>query len=121
MVGKTWRYDGAMYLVKKVTQNGVFKVETDKRCFKFEDKEDLDYFVANCHPVQGGSGFLIVADKEGGDVMQRLLGGLVEDFERLEKDPSYVGQAKQRSNHINVILNIAKTKLAMERHNNTAG
>lgn len=115
LVGKAWLYQGREIRVTEINGNGLH-IMTERQGFKFETQEDLDYFLANIRPAPNTVLPLIVADHNGENIAQRLLAGLVDDFEEMKKNPAYVPQAKQRSNQVNTIMNVLKTQVLLEKH-----
>ena len=60
---------------------------------------------------------MVRADASSDDLFAKMLGELVDDFDKMKKDPDYVSVAKQRANHVNTMNNLVKTKIALERLN----
>lgn len=111
LAGRSWVFQGKLIRVEDVNLK-TLQVTTDHNGgYRFETIDDLEYFASQCQPVAENTAVVMIDSK--GDIMSRMLEGLVNDFERLEKDPAYVQQAKQRSNHVNTAINLAKLKLQM--------
>lgn len=110
--GKSFLHKGKIVTINHVNTKALHIETADNGGFRFEELDDLNHFIRELKPVNENTAVVMV-DTKGDDVMSKLLGGLMADFERLEKEPEFVGQAKQRSNQVNTIINLTKLKLEM--------
>lgn len=111
LAGRSWIHQGKLIRVEEVNLKTLHVITDQNGGYRFETVEDLEYFAGQCQPVGENTAIVMVDSK--GDIMSRMLDGLMSDFDRLEKDPDYVQQAKQRSNHVNTAIHLAKLKLQM--------
>lgn len=116
LVGKSWLYEGNIYDVKEINGKGLHII-AEPSGIRFNTEDDLNYFLSKVKPAGSIRTPMIVADANGHNVVDKLLAGLLDDFDKMGKDKEYVHQAKQRSNHVNTMMNVIKTQVMLEKHN----
>jgi hypothetical protein len=113
-VGKSWLSGKDILTIDEVNEK-TFHVQTRERNgIRFTSAEEFEDFFTGLKEAPA-VGQMMIVDGSGSDIMANLLNGLVNDFKKLETDPAYVGQAKQRSNQVNTAINLVKLRLEMNR------
>lgn len=131
---KAYRYrnSAVMFTSYKIDHNEieiVAVVDGKPQIFLKEDEDKLDLFL-NCFselptPADQESSLPATVDEpyKGPVIYQEskkqfsdLTKILLDDIEKVRKDPAYVSQAKQISNNINAIVNITKLQLQLLRN-----
>jgi hypothetical protein len=110
--GKTFLNKGKIITINHINAKTLHIETADAGGIRFEELDDLNYFIQQLKPVNDNTAVLMV-DTKGDNIMSKLFAGLVADFEKLESDPGYVNQAKQRSNQANTVINLTKLQLQM--------
>jgi hypothetical protein len=110
--GKTFLNKGKIITINHINAKTLHIETADAGGIRFEELDDLNYFIQQLKPVNDNTAVLMV-DTKGDNIMSKLFAGLVADFEKLESNPEYVNQAKQRSNQANTVINLTKLQLQM--------
>jgi len=133
--GRTWYYRGQAAVIKSFdASHGDIEilVELDGKPQKFikESEEKIGLFLTSFKevpvieetlPAQTQSqvpatrNYLPEIYTESKETFKTLSGILLEDIQKVRKDPAYVGQAKQVCNNISALVNITKLQLDMLR------
>lgn len=110
--GKTFLSKGKIITINRINTKTLHVETAENGGFRFEEMDDLEHFVRELKPVSENTAVVMV-DTKGDNIMSKLFAGLVSDFEKLESNPEYVNQAKQRSNQANTVIKLTKLQLQM--------
>jgi len=110
--GKSFLHKGKIISVTHINAKALHIETAENGGFRFEELDDLNHFLKELRPVTENTAVVMV-DAKGDNIMSKLFAGLVADFEKLESNPEYVNQAKQRSNQANTVINLTKLQLQM--------
>lgn len=111
--GKSWLNGKQIITITEVDDKQLRIQTKEAGAFKFTEVNDFNYFVDKLQPAPD-HGQLMIIDASGKDVLTRLMNGLLDDYDKLANDPSYVPQARERSNKVNTMMNVIKVQLQMQ-------
>ena len=111
--GKSWLNGKQIVSITEVDDKQLRIQTKEAGAFKFTEVDDFNYFVDNLQPAPD-HGQLMIVDGNGKDVLTRLMNGLLDDYDKLATDPSFVPQARERSNKVNTMMNVIKVQLQMQ-------
>lgn len=88
--------------------------ETEEKIFYTQGDEYKNMPIANksdLQPIAKDNGQLT---KTVNSTFETLTNGLLDDFNKLSNDASYVGQAKQRSETVKTVIDMFKVQISMK-------
>lgn len=88
--------------------------ETEEKIFYKQGNEFKSMPIANKADLQPISSENMQLARTVNNTFNELTKGLLNDFEKLSSDASYVGQAKQRSETVKTIIDMFKVQISMK-------
>lgn len=93
-----------------------YKTRDAEEKFIMVPKTDIDKFKKELLPVEQNDTGLMVSKhndiiKQQNDTFLALSKGLLSDFDKVKEDPSYIAQAKQRSESVKTIIEMSKVQI----------
>lgn len=122
LVGNDWLHNGKKYTILRVTNGGKTLI-TDEGEKQFDTAAEADLFASQCQPYKGGGVATtetappreaLPAKQEDG-FFADIQGELLYDFNRLKDDKGYLSQAKQRSDTVGKMIELAKVKIQVQK------
>lgn len=118
MKGKTYLYGARIHCVLNIIRDNenskvLIKTNLDEYVRSYESiSEFLNYWkeADGSQPVTTTNNAMVVMEKENA-MVDKLTGLLMDNIEKVQKDPNYIKQAQSINNNVNSIINLTKLKL----------
>lgn len=121
LVGESWLYNGRVVEVKGINRNdGQIRIVNQGNTIIFPEEkaeEKMEEFLPVEHEKEGAGEEKLALQvfQKDGQQMESLEDLLMENIQKIKKDPEYLPQAKAITNNVNSLLNINKQKIQMLR------
>jgi len=94
----------------------IYETPESKNKVKVLKDDEVDEFISDLLPVDSKELSIINFElKNTSEIFNELSQGLLDDFHKLKANRDYIGQAKQRSNIVNTMINTIKLHLTINR------
>ncbi len=120
MKGRTFRYkdDNSVHRILSYKIDGEeITIVTDQQWFQmnyFEAFEFLTKFTPSDPIIKSGTSDIALINVEQNKMVSQISGTLMDTLKKVQTDPGYVNQAKQITNTVNSMINLAKLQIKLQ-------